>query len=103
MPEKRYLIPYSLDAQKRHHHETQLGKVVRFMVQLEVFVEGEWKPVVRYDCAHGYAHRDRFNLKGKQVKEDVKMSYEEALTFADDDLDDHWQTYRDSFLRGESL
>ncbi len=48
MPEKRYLIPYSLAAQKRHHHKTQRGKVVRFMVQLEVLLQGEWKPVIRY-------------------------------------------------------
>lgn len=100
MPEKRYLIPYSLDVQKRHHHETQRGKVVRFMVQLEVLVQGEWKPVIRYDYAHGYAHRDRFNLQGDQLKEDLGMSYEEALTFADEDIDNHWETYRNHFLKG---
>lgn len=101
MAKKRYLIPYSLDAQKRHHHETQRGKVIRFMVQLEVFVQGTWKPVVRYDCAHGYAHCDRFNLRGEQRKESLPMSYAEALSFADDDLDDHWEEYRERFLRGE--
>lgn len=101
LPEKRYLIPYSLDTQKRHHHETQQGKVVWFMVQLEVLVQGEWKAVIRYDCAHGYAHRDRFNLQGNQLKEDIGMDYEEALTFADDDLDDHWEIYRGRFLKGE--
>lgn len=100
MSEKRYLIPYSLDAQKRHHHQTQRGKVVRFMVQLEVLVHGEWRPVIRYDCAHGYAHRDRFNLQGEQLKDELRMSYAEALTFGDDDLDDHWAGYREHFLRG---
>jgi len=30
------------------------------MVQLEVEVEeGVWKPAIRYDCAHDFAHRDR--------------------------------------------
>jgi len=71
------------------------------MVQLEVFVQGTWKPVVRYDCAHGYAHCDQFNLRGEQRKEDLQMSYAEALSFADDDLDDHWEEYRERFLRGE--
>lgn len=65
------------------------GKVIRFMVQLEVLVQGEWKPVVRYDCAHDYAHCDRFNLQGDQRKEDLKMSCADALSFADDDIDDH--------------
>lgn len=70
------------------------------MVQFEVLVQGEWKPVVRYDCAHGYAHRDRFNLKGEQGKEDLKMSYADALTFADDDIDNQWETYQENFLKG---
>lgn len=100
MPEKRYLIPYSLDAQKRHYHETQRGKITRFMVQLEVFVQEEWKPVIRYDCAHGYAHCDRFNLRGEQLKAELRIDYEKALTFADDDIDDHWETYRNRFLQG---
>jgi len=101
VPEKRYVIPYSLDAQKRHHHTTEEGRVVSFMVQLEVLVGGEWKPAVRYDCAHGYAHRDRYNLKGEQRKETLPMSFEEALTYADEDLDEHWAIYRERFLRGE--
>lgn len=109
MPERRYLIPYSSDAQKRHYHETQRGKITRFMVQLEVLVQEEWKPVIRYDCAHGYAHCDRFNLRSEQLinlrseqlKADLGIDYEEALTFADDDIDDHWETYRNRFLQGE--
>lgn len=100
MAEKRYVIPYSLDAQKRHLHETQRGKVVRFMVQLEVRVQQEWQAVIRYDCAHQYAHCDRFNHRGEQLKEDLGLSYEEALTFADDDIDDNWERYRDRFLQG---
>lgn len=100
MPEKRYLIPYSLGAQKRHHHETQHGKIVRFMVQLEILAHGVWTPVIRYDCAHGYAHCDRFNLHGEQLKEALDMQYEEALTFADDAIDEHWESYRDRFLQG---
>ena len=100
MPERRYLIPYSFDTQKRHHHETRQGKIVRFMVQLEVLIRGEWKPVIRYDCSHRYAHCDRFNLRGEQLKEELEMSYEEALTFGDDDIDDHWETYRNRFLQG---
>jgi len=28
------------------------------------------------------------------------MGYAEALTFGDDDLDDHWESYREHFLQG---
>jgi hypothetical protein len=65
LAEKEYLIRLGDHARKRHHHKTDKGQVVTFMVQLEVEVEeGVWKPVVRYDCAHDFAHRDRYNLKG---------------------------------------
>ncbi|OHC08787.1 MAG: hypothetical protein A2545_01435 [Planctomycetes bacterium RIFOXYD2_FULL_41_16] len=62
MAVKEYIIPYSEDTRKRHYHQTQSGKVVKFMVQLEIKHEGSWKEVVRYDCAHGYAHRDSYNI-----------------------------------------
>lgn len=33
-------------------------RVTEFVVQLECFIEGKWIPIVRYDTAHGFAHRD---------------------------------------------
>ena len=41
------------------------------MVQLEIMHEGNWKEAVRYDCAHGYAHRDSYDLRGKHTKEEL--------------------------------
>lgn len=73
MTEKRYVIPYSLDAQKRHYHKTGKGRIIEFVVQLEVLVRGEWKQVVRYDCSHDFVHRDLYNLKGERKKEDLQM------------------------------
>jgi len=29
------------------------------------------------------------------------MAYEDALTFADDDINENWQLYKEKFLRGE--
>jgi len=100
MSKKEYIIPYSEGVRKRHYHETRKGKVVRFMVQLEAKYEGKWKEVVRYDCAHGYAHRDSYNLHGKRVKEELNLSFKDALTIADDDIDDNWETYKYRFLEG---
>jgi hypothetical protein len=101
--EKEYIIPYSEDVRKRHYHKTIKGKVVKFMVQLEVTHEGIWKEVVRYDCTHGFAHRDAYNLSGKHVKEELHLSFDDALTLADDDIDDNWETYKHRFLEGGLL
>lgn len=64
-----YVIPLGENARKRHYHETDKGEVVGFAVQLEVFVNDQWKVVIRYDSAHGFAHIDRYYLDGKKVKE----------------------------------
>jgi len=101
MAEKEYIIPYRENVRKRHAHTTTKGRVSRFMVQLEVKMEGVWEEVIRYDCAHGYAHRDIYNLLGKQKKEDLPLRFEDALNLADDDIDDNWEIYADRFLRGD--
>lgn len=65
------------------------------MVQLECQFEQEWIPVVRYDTAHGFAHCDRLHPYQTALKTSMVMQdYNEALTFALQDLTDHWQEYR---------
>ena len=62
--------------------ETESGQILRFVVQLECqFVEdGEWIPVVRYDSAHGYAHRDIMHPTQKEEKTEMSVQdYNEAL------------------------
>ena len=100
MAEREYIIPYSRDARKRHYHKTMKGRVVKFMVQLEVEYKGAWREVVRYDCAHGFAHRDSYNLSENHIKEELRMSFKEVLTLADEDLDDNWEDYKEKYLKG---
>lgn len=102
MPEKEYLIRLGDGARKRHYHRTEKGVVVSFVVQLEIEIEkGKWSPVLRYDCAHDFAHRDRYNLKNEQRKEELHLSYADALNLADEDINKNWQVYKEKFLRGE--
>lgn len=44
------------------------GIVVRFTVQYETVVDEQVFPVVRYDSAHGVAHRDRLDRRGQVVE-----------------------------------
>lgn len=93
----RYTIPIATDTVIRIHHRIQQGKVIHFVVQLEV----QGKPVKRYDNAHGFAHIDRYNLKGNQQKETLDLNFNEALTLAEQDIKQNWPIYRERFLRGE--
>ena len=69
---------------------------------MEVKAGGLWREVVRYDCAHGYAHKDYYGIEGKQRKINLYMSYEDALTFAEDDINENWKIYKQRFLKGDT-
>ena len=101
MGEKTYTRALGEDARKRHFHKTERSKVINFAVQLEVKIDGVWRPVIRYDCAHDFSLIDRYNIHGKQEKEALQLSYAESLTLADDDIDLNWETYKTRFLEGE--
>ena len=57
--------------------------------------------MIRYDCAHNFAHRDRYNQTGDHNKEEIPLSYTESLDLADKDINDNWDIYQERFLRGD--
>ncbi|MBI3990194.1 MAG: hypothetical protein HY347_11335 [candidate division NC10 bacterium] len=94
-----YVAPLGLDGRRRIRHVRVKGRVVELMVQYELQIEGEWYPVVRYDTAHGFAHKDVLHWQGLAEKSSLPTAdYNLALTYAEDDLRKHWQRYREHFL-----
>jgi len=84
----------------RVQFELDHGKVFKFVVQLECRFGGVdiFTPVVRYDTAHGFAHCDQIHPYGKSSKITMAtQDYNEALTFAMDDLAKSWRAYRRRF------
>jgi len=96
-----YVIPLGEQARKRHYHETEKGRVIHFTVKLEVLVNKEWRVVIRYDSAHGFAHIDRYYLDGRRVKKEINLKLREALTLADEDIKENWKGYQEEFLEGK--
>ena len=96
-----YVIPLGENARKRHHHEADKGEVIGFAVQLEVLVDDQWKVVLRYDSAHGFAHIDRYYLDGRKVKKELHLKLSGALTLADEDIKENWKIYQKFFLEGK--
>ena len=72
------------------------------MVSLPAWLDGlgdAGYTAVRYDTAHGFAHRDRLHPDGSSEKTPLAVEdYAQALNYAEADLHDHWQMYRDQFL-----
>ena len=80
---------------------TTSGRVTEVLIQLEIRLEGAWHPVVRYDTAHGFPHRDRLDRAGTLTKSAIDLPDLAAfMAFAEQDLKDRWEWYRDQFLRG---
>jgi len=98
-----YVIRIGPSDRYRHLHISEKGKIMFFRVQYETKVNNTWYPVVRYDTAHGFAHRDILNKKGSVKKTPLfNQNYNDALTFAENDLKTNWEYYKQRFLEEEN-
>ena len=100
MNEVEYIIDLGPEGEDRyrHYHRTEGKQVLEFRVQYEAFIRGEWYAVVRYDTAHGYAHRDILHPTEPENKTIlVEREYAAALTVAERDLKTNWKKYRQLF------
>lgn len=85
---------------KRHEHLTQKGKIVEFVVQYEMLYNCKWVPIIRYDTAHGYAHKDLINPDGSKEKILIgQANLNEVMNMADRDINENWEKYKDRYLR----
>jgi len=80
----------------RIRFELDRGQVLSFVAQLEcLFEDSGWLPVIRYDTAHGFAHRDTMRPSQETEKTEVPVrNYKEGLNYAIDDIKANWQAYR---------
>jgi hypothetical protein len=90
----------SHEDRRRHHHVSERGKVLDFVEQYETFWAKKWVAVIRYDTAHGFAHKDVLRPDGRAIKIRLAESdYNRAMTFAIQDLRTNWTRYKSSFLK----
>ncbi len=103
MPEREFLIyldPETRLCRYRHYHVSKGKEIVEFRIQLEILVDEEWHSIVRYDTAHGKAHRDILHPNDKQIKDWFEgYSVEEVLTIGQKDIMENWNTYREQFIK----
>ncbi|MBI3465844.1 MAG: hypothetical protein HY000_22735 [Planctomycetes bacterium] len=82
-------------AYKRHKKQ-----IVQYTVQMELYFEGGWQPVVRYDNAHGFCHCDTIHSDGTQDKTAVFVGTpNDSFTQAINEAQSNWQSHVDRFLK----
>lgn len=80
--------------------KTNKGTVLDIVVQYESKIKEQWKAVVRYDCAHGFFHRDIILPNGDKEKKVIAiMDFETALAYAEQDIKDRWEFYKERYLK----
>ncbi len=95
----KYLDKYS-NERIRIKITVENGKVVDIVVQYETLIEGKWVAVVRYDCSHGFLHRDVMHPNGSKDKQVIEFdNLEMALTYAEQDFKDRWEFYKNRYLK----
>jgi hypothetical protein len=95
-----FIFPLSkeLEDRLRVTASKQRGKVIKFVVQYEAFINNDWWPIVRYDTSHGFAHKDLIHYKGRVDKQPLYFpNFNVALTFAIQDLKIGWEWYKIAF------
>ena len=95
MGEIDYLRYFTETDRLRVSFATIQGVVESLVVQYEAFIENEWRPVVRYDTAHGFFHVDLLKSHGETEKIILTFTdYGEALTFSIAQIRNRWEEFR---------
>lgn len=80
--------------------EIENGELTDVVFQYESFINGKWNPIVRYDCAHGFFHRDIIKPNGDQEKQSIEIpNLKDAAKYAEQDLKDRWEWYREKYIK----
>lgn len=99
--ETEFLIQLGPTDRFREQHARSGKRIIHFTVQYETLWQRKWLPVVRYDTAHGFAHRDLYDIQGRTMKTPLLiLNPNQALTFTESDLKANWQVYRERFMKG---
>jgi hypothetical protein len=96
----RYLSDDGLN-RTRVRLQIERGRVQRYAVQYKTVIEEKIYPVVRYDSAHGYPHRDLLDWNGNVADKIwlAPVDYGTAATEAVATIDQDWRQLREEFLR----
>ncbi len=76
------------------------GDLLDVVFQYESFIDNNWVAIVRYDCAHGIFHRDVMQPNGDKEKHEVVIdNLKSAAKYAQQDIKDRWEWYKERFMK----
>ncbi len=81
--------------------EIDKSKLINIVVQYESLIDNKWTAIIRYDIEHGFFHRDMMTPKGEKIKTTIDISdLNSATIFAEQDIKDKWEYYKQRYFKG---
>ncbi len=77
------------------------GRVISFTVQYQTQVEREWRSILRFDTAHGHAHKDIYGYSKKRKLRSVTIpgsDYGLILTESLKQITNKWSKMKENFM-----
>ncbi len=76
------------------------GALIDVVFQYESYIDNKWHAIVRYDCSHGFFHRDVLRPNGEKEKYIIDIdNLKNASKYAEQDLKDRWGWYKERFIK----
>lgn len=84
----------------RFRFKKKKREISDLVIQYEAIIQEKWTVIVRYDCAHGFFHRDLYHPNGDKEKKAIHVpDLKYGFTFARQDLEDKWEWYKEKYLK----
>ena len=113
--DREFTTPLEYRVRRRIGYSHNRGSITRFVVQLEYRIDDEWFEIVRFDhdpvSEHGHdvtaegVHMDVYRDGEKLRVEEIfpPMTANEALTFAEEHMNQHAERYITRFERWHGI
>jgi hypothetical protein len=96
---QKFLDDYEFERLRIKIH-SQKGELRDIVIQYESFLNNKWHPIVRYDCSHGFFHKDIMKPNGEKEKQIIPISsLKDALNYAEQDIKDKWVSYKERYSK----
>jgi hypothetical protein len=98
--EREWILDVLIDeARIRCRYSRRRKRIFDYTVQLEIWHDGIWRPIVRYDNSHGFCHCDTIHADGTQDKVPIyRGDANFNFTWAIKEVRGNWQSHRERFL-----
>jgi hypothetical protein len=75
------------------------GQVTDFAIVYFTLIGGRPRQVVRYDCKHGFAHKDSLYERSPRKEAMPRMPLKRLFNLALDDVEENWKEYKRKYVK----